>query len=196
MSEDKTETDHVLVTQELRVTKPSRHDFALSQRHPITVVLDGVQGHYNQGALFRLCDAFLVHRLIICGATVTLHNRRFVQAAAGTHRWVPWEIAIDASQIIHSLRQAGHWIVASELTVRSITPAELRPRFPAVVVLGGEVSGVSQVVLDLSDEAVAIPMLGMANSLNVATAGAILLHQMTGHLVGQVGDQANVSSPV
>jgi len=195
MSEDGTETDHVLATSELRLTKPSRQDFAVSQRHPITVVLDGVQGHYNQGAFFRLCDAFLVQRLIICGAAVTLHNRRFVQAAAGTHRWVPWEIATDAHQVIHLLRQHGQWIVALELTARSITPAALQPRFPAVVVIGGESSGVAQNILDLADQAVAIPMLGMANSLNVATAGAILLHQITGHLTIQT-DKRGALSPL
>ena len=194
MGEDSTETNHVLATSALRVPKLSRHDFVKSPRHPITVVLDGVQSHYNQGALFRLCDAFLVQRLIICGATVTPHNRRFTQAAAGTHHWVPWEIATDTRQAIHLLRQSGHWIVALELT-QSVTPAELRPRFPAVVVIGGEAGGVAQNVLSLADQTIAIPMLGMANSLNVATAGAILLHQMTGHLVSRVDNQTNTTSP-
>ncbi len=195
MNEHLTPTNHVLATAELRATKPSRHDFALRQRQPITVVLDGVQSHYNQGAFFRLCDAFLVQRLVICGAAVTLHNRRFVQAAAGTHRWVPWELASDARSVVGLLRQAGHWIVALELSARSVTSEVLQPRFPAVLVMGGEASGVSQNVLDLADQTVAIPMLGMANSLNVATAGAILLHQMAGHLPSRA-DAAGVLSPL
>ena len=59
-----------------------------------------------------------------------------------------------------------------------VSPAELRPCFPAVLVLGGERTGVSQAVLDCAEQTVAIPMRGMANSLNVATAAAIVLHEL------------------
>ena len=59
--------DHVLSKPELRRSKPGRADFAVQARNPVTVVLDGVRGYYNIGAIFRLCDAFLVERLIICG---------------------------------------------------------------------------------------------------------------------------------
>jgi tRNA G18 (ribose-2'-O)-methylase SpoU len=86
-------------------------------RQPITVVLDGITQNYNIGAIFRLCDAFLTERLVICGTNVNLRKRKLVQAAAGTH-WVPWE----------------H--------------------------------------IDLADAAVAIPMLGFSNSINVASAAA------------------------
>ena len=53
-------------------------------------MLDGVTQNYNIGAIFRLCDAFLVQELVICGAKVELHKRRLVQAAQGTQHWVPW----------------------------------------------------------------------------------------------------------
>jgi len=59
---------HILSKPELRIGKPSRTSFVSQPRHPITVVLDGVTGLYNVGAIFRLCDAFLVERLVICGA--------------------------------------------------------------------------------------------------------------------------------
>jgi tRNA G18 (ribose-2'-O)-methylase SpoU len=85
--------DRVLSKPELRQSKPGRADFAVQVRNPITVVLDGVHGNYNIGAIFRLCDAFLIERLIICGEaprSALLRKRKLVQAAMGTQRWVPW----------------------------------------------------------------------------------------------------------
>jgi tRNA G18 (ribose-2'-O)-methylase SpoU len=170
--------DRVLKTEGLRRSKPGRADFAAQARNPITVVLDGVRRNYNLGAVFRLCDAFLVERLVICGVPVLLHKRKLVQAAAGTQRWVPWQEATDAAAVVHAAKGAGHWITVVELTEGSVSPAALQPRFPAVLVLGGEWSGVSHDVLACADQTVAIPMLGMANSLNVATAGAIVLYEL------------------
>jgi tRNA G18 (ribose-2'-O)-methylase SpoU len=92
--------DRVLSKSELRESKPGRGDFAGQARSPITVVLDRVTGLYNIGALFRLCDAFLVERLIICGEAsgpALLRKRKLVQAAMGTHRWVPWQQEPDAA---------------------------------------------------------------------------------------------------
>jgi tRNA G18 (ribose-2'-O)-methylase SpoU len=177
--------DHVLTKPELRRAKPCRADFAVQARNPITVVLDGVRGFYNIGAIFRLCDAFLVERLIICGeasqdgpGSPLLRKRKLVQAAMGTQRWVPWQEQPDAAVAVRAAKAAGHWIAAVELTAESVSLAAMQPRFPAVLVLGNERSGVSQDVLACADQAIAIPMLGMANSLNVATAGAIVLHEL------------------
>jgi tRNA G18 (ribose-2'-O)-methylase SpoU len=173
--------DHVLSKPELRRSKPCRADFAVQARNPVTVVLDGVRGYYNIGAIFRLCDAFLVERLIICGEAPRgglLRKRKLVQAAMGTQRWVPWQEESDAVVVVRAAKAAGHWIAAVELTAESVGLAAMQQCFPAVLVLGNERSGVSQAVLACADQAVAIPMLGMANSLNVATAGAIVLHEL------------------
>jgi tRNA G18 (ribose-2'-O)-methylase SpoU len=177
-SGDEHQRDHVLETAELRQSKPDRATFKQRRRNPVTVVLDGVTGHYNIGAIFRLCDAFLVERLVICGTVVPIRNRRLVQAAAGTEGWVPWHEENDAGAFVRAAKAAGQWVGVVELTAESVSPAAMQPRFPAVLVLGSETSGVSKDVLACADQAVAIPMLGMANSLNVATAGAIILHEL------------------
>ena len=171
--------DHVLATDELRRSKTNRAAFTSLPRNPVTVVLDGVTGNYNLGAIFRLCDAFLVERLIICRTAVSLRKRKLIQAAAGAQRWVPWREEKDAAAVVRAAKAAGQWIAVVELSAESVRPAALRPRFPAVLVLGSEFSGVSSDVLACADQAVAIPMLGMANSLNVATAGAIVLYELT-----------------
>jgi tRNA (guanosine-2'-O-)-methyltransferase len=157
-----------------------RTEFATRQRNPITVVLDGVRQNYNLGAIFRLCDAFLVERLVICGTPVMLHKRKLVQAAAGTQRWVPWQEASDATGFVRAEKAAGSCIVVIERTADSVAPTALQPQWPAVLVLGGERTGVSPCVLACADQVVGIPMLGMANSLNVATAAAIVLYELAG----------------
>ena len=164
-----------LTTPELRRAKPIRDEFLARPRRPITVILDGVTQNYNIGAIFRLCDAFLVQELVICGTKVELHKRRLVQAAQGTQRWVPWTEYQHASQAIAELKARGAWVIVAEQTDVSVRPEQLVPVFPVTLVLGGEHSGVSPEVTEAADAAVAIPMLGMANSLNVATTAAILL---------------------
>ena len=168
-----------LTTAELRATKLTRDEFLARPRRPITVVLDGVTQNYNIGAIFRLCDAFLVQKLVICGTKVDLGKRRLVQAAQGTQHWVPWTEYQHASEAVADAKGRGSWVGVAEQTTASVRPEELAPVFPATLVLGGERSGVSPEVVDVADAAVAIPMLGMANSLNVATAAAILLYWLT-----------------
>jgi tRNA G18 (ribose-2'-O)-methylase SpoU len=103
--------DHVLSKPELRQSKPRRADFTVQARNPVTVVLDGVRGYYNIGAIFRLCDAFLVERLIIGGEesrarprSALLRRRKLVQAAMGTQRWVPWQEEPDAAAVVRAAK--------------------------------------------------------------------------------------------
>jgi tRNA G18 (ribose-2'-O)-methylase SpoU len=175
--------NHVLSKPELRRAKLDRAAFAALARNPVTVVLDRVTGFYNIGAIFRLCDAFLVERLVICGAEpLMLRKRKLVQAATGSQRWVPWDEAPDAAAVARDAKRSGSWVAVVELTADSVDVAAMRPRYPAMLVLGNEHSGISPDVLAYADQAIAIPMLGMTNSLNVATAGAIVLHALVQRL--------------
>jgi tRNA G18 (ribose-2'-O)-methylase SpoU len=169
----------VLTTAELRSDKPDRAAFRAVRRLPVQVVLDGVQRPYNLGAIFRLCDAMLVERLIVCGAPLDRRNRRFLQAAQGAQRWVPWELAEDAASAVAALKRQGSRIVVADLSTGSVPPERFEPVFPVCLVAGGERGGVSRAVLDQADAAVTVPMLGMVNSLNVATATAVVLYYLT-----------------
>jgi tRNA G18 (ribose-2'-O)-methylase SpoU len=148
-----------LTTSDLRRAKATRAEFLLRPRRPITVVLDGVTLNYNIGAIFRLCDAFLVQELVVCGAKVELHKRKLVQAGG-----------------CRDAKARGAWVVVAEQTTAGVRPERVVPVFPAVLVLAGERSGVSSEAIEAANAAVAIPMLRLANSLNVATAAAILLY--------------------
>jgi tRNA G18 (ribose-2'-O)-methylase SpoU len=163
----------------LRRVRRSRQTFESVARWPITVVLDRVRQNYNIGAILRLCDAFLVERLVVCGTDLNLRKRRLVQAAAGAQRWVPSLQVPSALPLVTAAKAAGSWVIVAEQTAGSVPPDELVAVFPACLILGSERDGVGQELIDLADSVVAIPMLGMANSINVSTAAAILLYWLS-----------------
>jgi tRNA G18 (ribose-2'-O)-methylase SpoU len=173
----------VLSKSDLRAVKPSRDQFVERERRPIRIILDGVTGNYNIGAMFRLCDAMLLERLVICVPTFVLRKRHIARAALGAQYWVPWEHSTSVERSVIEARETGYQIVAVELTSTSIVPEKLVARFPTCLVIGGEHSGVSQSIINMSDATIAIPMLGMSNSLNLATAAAIALYEVCKQLV-------------
>lgn len=172
----------VLAKPELRASKPSRTTFVDQPRRPIRIILDAVTGNYNVGALFRLCDAMLVEQLVICGPSFELRKRKIIQAAQGTHKWVPWVHLLTADLGVAEARANGYQIVVVELTSASIAPERFVPDFPLCLVIGGERTGVSPKIVREADACLAIEMHGMANSLNLATATAIVLYEICKHL--------------
>ena len=174
-------TSRVLDTAELRLTKPTRQQIGLLPRRPIRVILDNVGNGYNVGAMFRLCDAMRVEHLTICGPDFTLRKRSISQAAQGTQFWVPWSHAVSTETCLAEARQTGYQIAAVELTSTSIPPETFVPGFPLCLVIGAELAGVSRAIVAQADVCVAIPMHGMTNSLNLATAAAIVLYEVCKH---------------
>ena len=173
---------HVLEKAELRLSKPTRHQMGSLPRRPIRVVLDNVGNGYNVGAMFRLCDAMRVEHLAICGPNhFTLRKRSISQAAQGTQFWVPWSHTESTATCLAEARQAGYQIAVVELTSTSIAPEDFIPRFPLCLVIGAELDGVSPAIVEQADLAVAIAMHGMTNSLNLATAAAIVLYEVCKH---------------
>ena len=118
-----------LTTSDLRRTKATREEFLSRPRRPITVVLDGVSQNYNIGAIFRLCDAFLVQQLVICGTKVELHKRKLIQAAQGTQHWVRWSERQDAVEAIAEAKARGAWVVLAEQTTTAFTPSRFSHGF-------------------------------------------------------------------
>jgi tRNA G18 (ribose-2'-O)-methylase SpoU len=176
---DKEPRHLVSPTAELRRSKCDRDAFAAKPRLPIMVVLDRVTQAYNIGAIFRLCDAMLAERLVITGAHVDLRKRNLGQAACGTQFWTPWTQEDSAVESVVRAKADGYQIAAVELASNSVRPEAFTPKFPVCLVLGGEFDGVSQEVVDLADAVIEIPMRGMANSINVSTAAAIVLYGLS-----------------
>jgi tRNA G18 (ribose-2'-O)-methylase SpoU len=156
--------------------RPPRKDIPALPRRPIRVVLDGVTHLPNIGTTFRLCDAFRVERLHVCGVELETHRRKLTKAARGTIGWVPWESRPSAIGVVRELRAAGFHVAGIELAEGSVAPEQMRTDRPLCLVVGAERHGISPEVLALCDERVEIPTDGVGGSINLTTAAAIVLY--------------------
>ncbi len=91
---------------------------------------------------------------------------------------VPWEHHADAGSVIQNLRQRNYEIAAVETSVHSVDLFDWQPRFPVCILFGHEVDGLGAGLLELCDTYVRIPMLGRKHSLNVATAGGVVIYEL------------------
>lgn len=165
-----------------RKSMPELEDLSNKLAHVIKpmrvcVLLDDVRSMQNVGSIFRSADAMGVEKIILSGYTPRPPHRDIQKTALGATETVAWEGVDDAVAYLMPLKQAGWRIVAVEQTHQSTMLHEFLPEPGAlyVLVLGNEVDGVSDAVLDLCDTVLEIPQVGAKHSLNVSvTAGVVL----------------------
>lgn len=145
---------------------------------PVSVLLDNVRSLYNVGSFFRTADAAAVENLYLCGITGRPPKRAISKTALGAEETVAWEHAWEPLPLLHRLRERGYEIAAVETSMHAVDLFDWAPRFPVCVIFGHEVEGIRPEVSALSDTHVRIPMLGLKHSLNVATAGGIVLYEL------------------
>ena len=145
---------------------------------PVYVLLDNVRSMYNVGSFFRTCDAVRVDKLLLGGITAYPPKNQITKTALGAEDTVPWEHHWDPLPRLRDLRDAGCEVAAIETSVHAVDLFDWRPRFPVCLVFGHETDGVRPELADLCDTHVRIPMLGKKHSLNVATAGGVLLYEL------------------
>jgi tRNA G18 (ribose-2'-O)-methylase SpoU len=182
-----------LTTAELVGRKPDDTSFAALPRAPISVVLDDVRSLANVGLIFRLCDALRVEHLYLCG--ITGHPgapdddrprhvqeraaREITKTAVMAIPYVPWTYHASPSEVVERLRADHYQVVAVEQahhSVRYTTPGLYRP--PLCLIFGHERAGINASALQAADVCVEIPVYGMANSLNVAMALALVGYEV------------------
>ncbi len=164
------------------------------QRAPVSVVLDDVRSLANVGLIFRICDALRVERLYLCG--ITGHpasvaddprpkhvqdraEREIAKTAVMAIPFVPWEYHASALEVIDGLRQRDYQIVGVEQAHNSRRYTEDGIyRAPLALILGHERAGVAAAALRIADVCVEVPVFGMANSLNVAMACALVGYEV------------------
>ena len=147
-------------------------------RLPVALLLDNIRSMYNVGAFFRTADGAGVERLLLSGITARPPKSAITKTALGAENRVLWQSVADPKSEIESLRSAGYEIAAIETSDRALDIFEWKPRFPVCVLFGHEVDGLSKDLLELCDTHVRIPMLGLKHSLNVASAGAIVMYEL------------------
>ena len=142
------------------------------------MLLDNVRSLYNVGSFFRTADASGIEKLYLCGITGHPPHRSLTKTALGSEDRVPWTHTWQAGDVISTLRARGHEIAAIETSVHSVDLFDWQPRFPVCVMFGHEVDGIQRHLLDQCDTHVRIPMLGSKYSLNVATAGGVVIYEL------------------
>ena len=145
---------------------------------PVCVVLDCVRSLYNVGSFFRTCDAAGVDGLYLTGITGRPPHRGISKTALGSEDAVRWEHHQDAEALLDRLRAAGRQIAAVETSAHAVDLYDWKPDFPVSLVFGNEVDGVAPALAERADIHVRIPSLGVKQSLNVATAGGVVIYEL------------------
>lgn len=152
-------------------------DFKRSRKIPLTVVLDDVRSMYNVGSVFRTADAFRIERIYLCGITACPPHQEIHKTALGAEDSVAWTHVRDTAEAVEVLKSDGYELVAVEQAVDSVMLQDFSVDTDKkyAIVLGNEVKGVRQDVVDMCDGCIEIPQCGTKHSLNVSTAAGIVM---------------------
>lgn len=164
--------------------RPAPAEAADLPRIPLCLVLDDIRSANNVGSLFRTADGLGLAHVYCCGITATPPHRDILKTALGATETVPWSYREDASTLVAELTAAGTEVYALEQAHGSVRLSEFRlprPR-PLALVVGNEVNGVGQAVIDHCAGCLEIAQFGVKHSLNVAVAAGIATWALSGQL--------------
>ena len=181
------------MVRKLRTIEMNRltvEQFREAEKMPLIVVLDDVRSMYNVGSVFRTCDAFRVEAIYLCGITAIPPHTEIHKTALGAEDAVAWQHFDSAVEAVESLHANGYRVFSIEQVEGSTKLEELNillksdPQPPNLggsekyaIVLGNEVKGVHQEVVDASDGCIEIPQYGTKHSLNVSVTAGIVIHE-------------------
>ncbi|MDE6012984.1 MAG: RNA methyltransferase [Prevotella sp.] len=169
----------------IEMQRLSVEEFRESEKMPLVVVMDDVRSMHNVGSVFRTADAFRLEAVYLCGITGCPPHSEIHKTALGAEDSVSWRYFKTALEAVEELKSRG-------VVVLSIEQAEgstILPRFRVepgkcyAVVLGNEVKGVHQEVIDASDECLEIPQFGTKHSMNVSVTAGIVIYHFAKHLI-------------
>lgn len=159
------------------LNRKSIDDFKKSKKTSAIVVLDNIRSIHNVGSIFRTSDSFLIEKIIISGYTATPENERMKKTALGSSDSVDWEYSDDIIETIKKLQKKDVKIISIEQADESLKIEKFNPvkGTKYAFIFGNEVDGVSDDIINVSDEVIEIPQVGTKHSLNVSVAAGIVL---------------------
>lgn len=177
-----------LTTQEMgRLSVQAYHE---ADKLPLVVVLDNVRSQHNVGAVFRTADAMRLKRVVLCGICCCPPNQELHKTALGAEDSVDWSYYQDTIEAVKDLQQQGYQVYAVEQAHDSVTLEHAANQLATLhgplsdgpkigVVLGHEVFGVQQEVVDLCDGCIEIPQYGTKHSMNVSVTAGIVMYRLS-----------------
>ena len=174
--------------RKLKITELNRlsvDEFKHADKLPLVVVLDEVRSLHNIGSVFRTSDAFLVNRIYLCGITATPPHPEMHKTALGAEDTVDWKYVKNTMEAVEELHNEGYTVLAIEQVEGStmLDQLSLDPDKKYAIVMGNEVKGVQQEVVNACDGCIEIPQYGTKHSLNVSVTTGIVLWEFAAKLM-------------
>lgn len=168
-------------TEIIRITE---EEFKNSKKLQLIVILNDIRSFHNVGAIFRTCDAFACEKIYLCGITGTPPHREIYKTALGACDTVEWKYYNDIMEILLILKKENYKLIALEIAENSIPIENFQVNFSdrIILVVGNEVNGIEQSVLDICDACIEIPQYGTKHSLNVSVSCGIALWKISNDL--------------
>ncbi|TWP28467.1 TrmH family RNA methyltransferase [Apibacter muscae] len=159
------------------LNRKSIEEFKTSEKIPVVVLLDNIRSMNNVGSVFRTSDAFSIKKIFLCGITPCPPHREIQKTALGATESVDWEFYEDILQLIKNLKKEGYLLVGIEQVKDSILLQDftINCKNKYALILGNEVDGITDSILDEIDLFVEIPQSGTKHSLNVSVCSGIIL---------------------
>ncbi len=160
-------------------------EYREAEKLPLIVVLDNVRSMYNIGSVFRTCDAFRVEAVYLCGICQTPPSTEIHKTALGAEESVSWKYFKTALEAVDGLKKTGYTVLSVEQVEHSTKLHTFKPQrnLKYAVVMGNEVKGVHQEVVDASDGCLEIPQLGTKHSMNVSVTTGIVIYKFAEELI-------------
>jgi tRNA G18 (ribose-2'-O)-methylase SpoU len=174
--------------RKLKITEMGRltvEEFKQADKLPLVVVLDEVRSLHNIGAVFRTSDAFRVECIYLCGITATPPHPEMHKTALGAEDTVAWRYEKNTLDAVKTLQHEGYTVLSIEQCEGSTMLQDWQPEEGKkyAIVMGNEVKGVKQEVIDCSNGCLEIPQFGTKHSLNVSVTAGIVLWEVASKMM-------------
>ena len=163
-----------LKNQELK--RKSKKEFLKSKKTPLILILDDIRSGHNVGSILRTADAFLLSKVYICGISPVPPHKEVMKTSLGSNDSVDWEYRENIYDLIAELKNNNCDIWSIEQAEKSTDLKNYSPKKNKLTafVLGNEVYGVKQKIIDMTDQVIEIPQQGTKHSINVSVVSGIL----------------------
>ena len=176
--------------QEIFASRPTLAELSTKDRFPIFALCENIRSLYNVGSIFRTSDAIRLEKLYLTGYTGYPPRKEIDKTALGAVDSVEWEHFEDSLKAVHHLKKNNIRIIALEHTTKSIPYNEYEFTFPFCLLLGNEVDGLTENLVQEAEASIEIPMYGLKQSLNVSVAFGIVMY----HALGELNQMRNMNT--
>ena len=161
------------------IERPDPEEIAELSKHPVRLVVHNVRSIHNVGSMFRTSDAARIEHVHLTGFTGTPEHKDLHKTALGAQDSMSWSKHEEADALLNDLRDEGYTIAVLEQTDTSIPTTEVSPEaFPVCLLIGNEVHGIDDELVEAADLGLEIPQYGTKISMNVSVAYGIAVYDL------------------